>query len=784
MPARILLFLLLGAGSLLLETAWVHRQVVMFGAHPAAWGSVLAVFFAGTAAGAQLMVRRDWRDIPRPLRLAGPPVAVLLSLVLPSSLDRFVSVLPVSGMAMDLARWIIVPSALFPACLLFGIVFPVLARRTGPAPLILLYGMQALGSFWGIYLGAFRLPYVAGHRLSGLAGGLLVIVAILLLELVALRVAPSADRAGNALPRHMAVLAFGSGICSILLQVLWTRLIALVTDDSVYAFGSVSLLVLSLLVVAGIVVAALPERIADGSLPLALALAVCAPGILLAAGIFLAVTDGLSIRLISSATGLWPSMVLASTLVIPGQLAPAFPFALLLRRSEEHAGHLVAVNALGCLAGSLAAPLLIFRAGTWGMMTVACLGYALLGAWSISESRWRWCPALPGLVLVAAVNPLRFPMVTPANPFGGEPGTTVWAAEGAMGITAVIDYPGRERTLWLNNSYLLEAGTEGTALTRRMGLLPTALRPRAREALVIGLGTGIAAAGFLPSRLERITVAELVPEVAEAARRFFAPWNGGVADHPRVKLVVDDGRHLLRASRRAYDLICTDVITPWNERAAFLYTAEHFTEVRGHLTAGGIYLLWLPLYQLTREEFQIIAGTMAEIFPRVTAWQLGASSGSPVIGLAGSDGPIDLDDIGRDLPTLPPPDEPDLVRVDLSGLLSRYLGPIKAGLLERNGLPANTLDRPVIEHLTARPGRLLLRGDAALDLIEGLVAAPADPGGAYVGGWNAEREVWRRSGWHLLAWRNLVEQGRDEEAAPHLERVLELPALRGPAASR
>ncbi len=287
MPARILLFLLLGAGSLLLEIAWVHRQVVMFGAHPAAWGSVLAVFFAGTAAGARLMAGRDWQDIPRPLRLAGPTVAVLLSLVLPSSLDRFVSVLPVSGMAMDLARWIIVPSALLPVCLLFGIVFPVLARRTGPAPLILLYGMQAFGSFWGIYLGAFRLPYVAGHRLSGLAGGLLVIAAMLLLELVAFRVAPAAQRAGNALPRPTAVLAFGSGVCSILLQVLWTRLIALVTDDSVYAFGSVSLLVLSLLVVAGIVVAALPERIANGPLPLALALAVCAPGILLAAGIFL-----------------------------------------------------------------------------------------------------------------------------------------------------------------------------------------------------------------------------------------------------------------------------------------------------------------------------------------------------------------------------------------------------------------------------------------------------------------------------------------------------------------
>ncbi len=109
-----------------------------------------------------------------------------------------------------------------------------------------------------------------------------------------------------------------------------------------------------------------------------------------------------------------------------------------------------------------------------------------------------------------------------------------------------------------------------------------------------------------------------------------------------MKLVVDDGRHLLHCSRRSYDLVCTDVITPWNERAAFLYTAEHFDEVRGHLTPGGIYLLWLPLYQLTAEEFRIIAGTMARVFPRVTAWQFGASSASPVIGLAGSEGPIDL----------------------------------------------------------------------------------------------------------------------------------------------
>ena len=39
------------------------------------------------------------------------------------------------------------------------------------------------------------------------------------------------------------------------------------------------------------------------------------------------------------------------------------------------------------------------------------------------------------------------------------------------------------------------------------------------------------------------------------------------------------------------------------------------------LAPGGIYCQWLPLYQLTREEFDVIARTFLAVFPHVTLWR-------------------------------------------------------------------------------------------------------------------------------------------------------------------
>jgi hypothetical protein len=43
--------------------------------------------------------------------------------------------------------------------------------------------------------------------------------------------------------------------------------------------------------------------------------------------------------------------------------------------------------------------------------------------------------------------------------------------------------------------------------------------------------------------------------------------------------------------------------------------------VRAHLQAGGIFMQWLPAYQLSADSFKTITRTLLAVFPQVTVWR-------------------------------------------------------------------------------------------------------------------------------------------------------------------
>ena len=64
----------------------------------------------------------------------------------------------------------------------------------------------------------------------------------------------------------------------------------------------------------------------------------------------------------------------------------------------------------------------------------------------------------------------------------------------------------------------------------------------------------------------------------------------GFSDDPRVELVVGDGRNVLGAQSRRYDVIIADLFVPWESKTGYLYTVEHYVSVRDRLGDGGIFL--------------------------------------------------------------------------------------------------------------------------------------------------------------------------------------------------
>jgi spermidine synthase len=130
------------------------------------------------------------------------------------------------------------------------------------------------------------------------------------------------------------------------------------------------------------------------------------------------------------------------------------------------------------------------------------------------------------------------------------------------------------------------------------------------------------------------------------------------------------------------------------------------------LTDGGLYCQWLPLYQLTREEFEIIARTFVAAFPHVTLWRSDFYPNRPVLGLVGArqQPRADFDLIGRRLAALPEWSRDSLLTAP-PAVAMLYLGDLSLvpGLIPDGAV--NRDEHPVIEFMAPRLTRMSASGD-------------------------------------------------------------------------
>ncbi|HEY8210916.1 MAG TPA: hypothetical protein VIG99_25710 [Myxococcaceae bacterium] len=68
----------------------------------------------------------------------------------------------------------------------------------------------------------------------------------------------------------------------------------------------------------------------------------------------------------------------------------------------------------------------------------------------------------------------------------------------------------------------------------------------------------------------------------------FDPFNLGYHKNPRVRVVVDDGRHFLARSPDRYDIISINVSDPRLPGGSALFHADFYEVVKRHLQPGGV----------------------------------------------------------------------------------------------------------------------------------------------------------------------------------------------------
>jgi spermidine synthase len=174
-----------------------------------------------------------------------------------------------------------------------------------------------------------------------------------------------------------------------------------------------------------------------------------------------------------------------------------------------------------------------------------------------------------------------------------------------------------------------------------LGQLPMLVAPQRKNALVIGFATGVTVGAMLQSPVESVTCVELEPATVEGSQ-FFNHINNRPLDDPRTKLIIDDARTYLRVTPDRYDVIVSEPSHPWVPGVANLFTEEFFELGRKRLTAQGIFVQWVQIYQLSTESLRSVLATYQKVFPHVLVFRVGGVNKGKDLLLAGSNQPLSL----------------------------------------------------------------------------------------------------------------------------------------------
>lgn len=776
-----------GFAGLGYQIVWTQQCALWLGHDAAAVLAVVAAFFGGLSAGALMLGPRIDRST-RPERwYAGCEFLIgLWSVVLILAMSPFGTwVLRVTGVAPSPAwQWGVAFGATFllllPATAAMGATLPAMERvtagwRAEARSIAPLYACNTFGAVIGVLAIAF---YLAPE--FGLIRTAAVCIALNVLcggaSLILFR--GTGATSPIPLPRHRPArrgllprLAL-TGLLGIGYEVLVVRVLSQVAEDTVYTFAMLLAMYLvgSSLGAAGyqrwLTRSRDPDRLGE-ALPCALAVACLIGTASLWAAEWVKATV-LQTFGASMSAALGAEAVLALVAFGPPTLVMGALFSHLSARSIASGlsfGRALGLNTLGAAAaplvfGVLAFPLL----GPKLALLLISFGYLLLIAWRRWLTAAFLLPASAVLTLALWARPLAFIDI----PSGGH---VVSYQEGVMAAVSVVEDADGVARLRIDNRQ-----QEGSSATRRVdarqALLPLLLHPAPRQALFLGLGTGITASSAAQDPMLEVDAVELLPEVIAASAHFTRAFAPDGAANPRLHLIAADARRYVRASERRYDVIVSDNFHPARSGSGSLYTVEHFVAVRERLATGGVFCQWLPLHQLDLQTLRSIVQSFLLAYPQSWAMLASNSLETPVVGLVarGDAGRFEVGTLRERVARAAPAQRlGDIGIEDEFALAGSFVAGSAALKRFAADAPANTDDHPVVAYraprITYEPDSL--PRDRLIALLRELQVEPAELIAA------TPDDTWpRRLAAYWAARDRFIESGRDVRPSSDAKNML------------
>jgi hypothetical protein len=183
-----------------------------------------------------------------------------------------------------------------------------------------------------------------------------------------------------------------------------------------------------------------------------------------------------------------------------------------------------------------------------------------------------------------------------------------------------------------------DASSAGDLSTQLLaGHIPTLLHTNPVHGLVVGCGSGMTAGALLHHpTMRQVDLAEISPEVVEAAGQWFGNYNDHVLKNPRLHLAIEDAKTFLKVTTNQYDVIVTEPSNPWMAGVASVFSQDYYKDCLAKLKPGGICAQWLQEYESDDATLDMVVATFSSVFQNTSVWQTSVGD----LLLVGSPGPI------------------------------------------------------------------------------------------------------------------------------------------------
>jgi spermidine synthase len=659
----LLLFAGSGCSALIYEVAWYQILQLALGSTAVSLGILLATFMGGLCIGSLALPRMKVTQHP-PLKVYAAlefGIAVLGAVV--TTLMPFIShiyaVGAEHGMSGMLLRGVVAAICMLPSTILMGASLPAIVRGIEATPKgvswwALLYGGNTAGAVFGCLLAGFYLLRVYNMATAAYVAAAINIIVAVISWVLAKGVVPAGENVpapartdilSGRWPVYISIAL--SGAAALGAEVVWTRLMGMLLLATVYVFSIILAVFLVGIAAGGAGASWLIRRVrAD------VALGVCQLLLVLTiawtAMAIIGILPYWQGDALLTTTNAWEMFQLDLKRCLFAVLPPAllwgasFPLACAaaIKSPEDDpgrvAGGVYAANTLGGIVGALIVSLVLIPwIGTQQSQRVilvlaALSGFVVLLPYVRSRTTGRTLPAFGLLASMLLAGLLAWGL--PATPgeliaYGRRMGTykdqsqILYVAEGRNSSVAISRWS--NGTTYVNVNGHVEATTEifDMKLQRMVGHLPGLIHPNPKSVLGIGFGAGVSAGTFTRyPGIEKITICEIEPVIPPASTRYFAPQDYDVLHNPRTHIVYDDARHYLLTTTEKFDIIASDPLDVFVKGTAALYSKEYFESVKSHLNPGGMFSLYVPLYETDEATIKSELETFFQAFPNATVW--------------------------------------------------------------------------------------------------------------------------------------------------------------------